>query len=222
VTALLWAYRREIGTRRGRRAGSERTQAKLVLRWFRDGAPMRVLAAEAGLAISAAYRYLHEAIGVIAETAPDLHEVFEQAKLQGWSHLTLDGTLIHVDRVGQRNDDGHHLWYSGKHKTQGGNVQILADPSGFAVWSSDVEPGSAHDLTAAREHCLGALYKSAAGGVPTLADKGYEGAGIGVRSPVKGRDLDTDSQSYNKLLTGMRAIGERADAELKERWRCLR
>jgi len=34
------------------------------------------------------------------------------------------------------------------------------------------------------------LYKAAADGVPTLTDKGYAGAGIGVHSPVKGRDLD--------------------------------
>jgi hypothetical protein len=34
VTALLWAHRREIGIRQGRRAGSERTWTKLVSRWF--------------------------------------------------------------------------------------------------------------------------------------------------------------------------------------------
>jgi hypothetical protein len=222
VTALLRAHRREIGTRAGRRAGTVRAQAKLVLRWFRDDAAIRLLAFEAGLSISTSYRYLHEAIDVIAAQAPDLHEVLGRAKREGWSHLTLDGTLIEIDRVGERNEDGHHLWYSGKRKTQGGNVQILADPGGFPVWSSDVEPGSVHDITAARSHCLGALYKAAADGVPTLADKGYEGAGIGVRSPVKGSDLDVGNRSYNMLLTAVRAIGERANSELKQRWRCLR
>ena len=108
--------------------------------------------------------------------------------------------------------------YSGKHKTQGGNVQILDDPSGFPLWSSPV----ASTITSAPAHCLGALYKSAADGVPTLADKGYEGAGIGVHTPIKGRDLDVANQSYNVLLTAMRTIGERANAELKQRWRCLR
>lgn len=28
--------------------------------------------------------------------------------------------------------------------------------------------------------------------------------------------------SYNVLLTALRALGERANAEIKERWRCLR
>ena len=222
VTALLRAHRHEIGTRTGRRAGTVRTQAKLVLRWFRDDAAIRPLAAEAGLSISTSYRYLHEAIDVIAQQAPDLHEVLKRATREGWSHVTLDGTLIEIDRVDERNEDGHHLWYSGKHKTQGGNVQILADPRGFPVWSSEVEPGSTHDITAARAHCLGALYKAASQGLPTLADKGYEGSGIGVHTPVKGRDLDVENRSYNTLLTAARAIGERANAELKQRWRCLR
>jgi hypothetical protein len=172
VTALLHGHRREIGTRAGRRAGTVRTQAKLVLCWFRDDAPIRLLAVEAGLPISISYRYLHPAIDVIAEQASDLHEVLERAKREGWSHLTLDGTLIEIDRVNERAEAGHHLWYSGKHKTQGGNLQILADPGGFPVWSSEVEPGSVHDVTAARAHCLGALYKAAADGVSTLTDKG--------------------------------------------------
>lgn len=34
VTALLGEHRRTTGTRKGHRAGSERTQAKLVLRGF--------------------------------------------------------------------------------------------------------------------------------------------------------------------------------------------
>jgi hypothetical protein len=222
VTALLHAHRREIRTRTRRRSGTARTQAKLVLRWFRDDAPIRQLAFEAALPISTSYRYLHEAIDVIADQAPDLHDVLDRAKREHWSHVTLDGTLIEIDRVNERKENGHHLWYSGKHKTQGGNVQILADPTGFPVWSSEVEPGGTHDITAAREHCLGALYKAAADGVPTLTDKGYEGAGIGVQSPVKGCGLDVAHQSYNTLLTAIRAIGERANAELKQRWRCLR
>ena len=222
VTSLLRDHGRAIGTRTGRRAGNERAQAKLVLRWFRDDAPIRLLAAEARLPISTSYRYLHEAIDILAEQAPDLREMLEMAKRKGWSHLTLDGTLIQIDRVAERGENGNHLWYSGKHKTQGGNVQILADPTGFPVWSSEVEPGNVHDITAARKHCLGALYKSAADGVPTLSDKGYEGAGIGVHSPVKGHNLDVANQSYNRLLTGLRALGERANAELKGRWRCLR
>ena len=138
---------------------------------------------------------------MIADQAPDLHDVLDQAKREDWSHVTLDGTLIEIDRVNERTDEGHHLrtdeghhlWYSGEHKTQGGNVQILADPGGFPVWSSEVEPGSVHDITAARMHCLGALYKAAADGLPTLADKGYEGSGIGVHTRVSAKSHFTIS-----------------------------
>jgi hypothetical protein len=106
--------------------------------------PLRILAAEAGLPISTSYRYLHEAIDVIAESAHELHAVLEQAKRQGWSHMSLDGTLIEIGRVDERKDDGDHLWYSGKHKTQGGNVQILADQTGFPVWLSGYDRGAGY------------------------------------------------------------------------------
>jgi hypothetical protein len=48
-----------------------------------------------------------------------------------------------------------------------------------------VEPGSVHDITAARAHALAALYWAAATGLPTLADPGYDGAGIGIGIPLK-------------------------------------
>ncbi len=206
VTAWLLAHRGRIGTRVERRAGTVRVQAKLVLRWFRDDAGLRQLAAEAGIGISTAYRYLHEGIDVIAEQAPDLHEVLERGRRESWSHVSLDGTLIAIDRVAARKENGHHLWYSGKHKTQGGNVQVIADPGGFPVWSSPVEPGSVHDIVAARTHCLPALYAAAAADLPSLTDKGYQGAGIGVHSPVKGHNLHVSNASYNMLLTAMNAV----------------
>jgi hypothetical protein len=46
----------------------------------------------------------------------------------------------------------------------------------------DVQPGSAHDLAAG---FLGTLHAVAALlGLPTLADKGYDGAGIGAHTPA--------------------------------------
>ncbi|MFF7673648.1 transposase family protein [Actinacidiphila glaucinigra] len=95
------------------------------------------------------------------------------------------------------------------------------------LWVSDVEPGSTPDITAARIHALPALYKAAADGLPTLADKGYIGAGIGIHVPVrrpKGRSeqaLHADTRTTNSLIRGIRALGERAAAELKQRWRTL-
>ncbi|WP_344119914.1 hypothetical protein [Kocuria aegyptia] len=48
------------------------------------------------------------------------------------------------------------------------------------------------------------------------------GAGIGVHTPLKGRDLGSDHRAYNRVLTGMRAVGERANAVLTQRWMALR
>jgi len=59
-------------------------------------------------------------------------------------------------------------------------------------------------------------------GLPTLADKGYAGTRIGIHTPIKGRHLAVDDTSYNMLLTAVWALGERANAELKERWKCIR
>jgi hypothetical protein len=222
VTLWLLAHRRALGTRKGRRACNARTQAILILRWFRDDTAVRMLARDARISIPTAYRYLHEGTDVIAAQAPDLHDVLQRAKAEGWSHISLDGTLIETNRVSTTKEDtGHDLWYSGKHKKHGGNVQILSDPTGFPIWSGPVEPGTVHDITAARLHALPALYPAAAGGLPTLTDKGYHGAGIGILTPTKGRNLDPDTACRNALLTAIRAIGERGNAILKTRWKAL-
>src|SRR5215469_18383051 len=58
-------------------------------------------------------------------------------------------------------------------------------PRRAPLWIGPAEPGSVHDVTAARWHALPALYRAAALGMPCLADNGYEGAGIGILVPVK-------------------------------------
>ncbi|WP_242483448.1 transposase family protein [Streptomyces sp. HSG2] len=63
--------------------------------------------------------------------------------------------------------------------------------------------------------------------LPTLADKGYIGAGIGIRIPVRrprGKSeqaLHADTRMLNMLVRHIRALGERTAAELKQRWRTL-
>jgi len=144
------------------------------------------------------------------------------------THVILDGTLVESDRLAGVRDNGNDLWFSQRHKAFGGNVQILPSPDGTPLWVSDVEPGSTPDITAARIHVLPALYKAAADGLPTLADKGYTGAGIGIHIPVrrpKGKSeqaLHADARTTNTLIRDLRALGERAAAELKERWRALK
>jgi DDE superfamily endonuclease len=224
LTDLLIVERRRRGTGIGARAASARDQAMLVLRWFRDDADMRILARDTGISIPTGYRYLHEGIDVLAAQAPDLHTVLERGQAAGWSHVTLDGTLIRTDRCRTKNpDSGHDLWFSGKHHVHGGNVTIVGDPDGHPVAVSDVEPGSTHDLAAARATgFLGALYAAAALlGLPALADKGYDGAGAGVLTPTKGRGLHPDNLTRNLLIGCLRAEGERGIALLKTRWKAL-
>jgi hypothetical protein len=172
------------------------------------------------------------AVDVLAAQAPDLHQVLKGCQDKALSHVILDGTLIETDRVAGAhvNNEGKEAdtWYSGKHRSFGANVQFLSAPDGTPLWVSDAEPGSTNDIVAAREHCLPTLYKAASDGLPTLADSGHQGAGIGIHHPFKKPQgsshprLRADTQTYNALLRGVRALGERAAAELKERWRALK
>jgi DDE superfamily endonuclease len=81
-------------------------------------------------------------------------------------------------------------------------VQIVSDPDGHPVAVSDVEPGSTHDLAAARATgFLGALHAAAALlGLPALADKGCHGAGAGVLTPTTGGNPHPDNLIRNLLL----------------------
>jgi hypothetical protein len=223
VTGWIARRRRRPGSRPAQRAGTVHTQVALVLRWLRHRLDVRTLAADAGGSIATAYRYLHEVIDVIAAHAPTLGAVLSHARAIGLAFLCLDGTLVPTDRVAARAERGHHLWYSGKHHAFGGSMQVLCDPGGFPLWVSDVRPGSTHDLTAARELVLPALYPHAARGLPVLADKGYTGAGVGVHVPVKHHPdgpLHTDNRCDNSLITALRAPTERGHA-LLGRWRAL-
>ncbi len=229
VAKLLLAERRRRGTPRGSRALTCFRQAVLGLRWFRDRTTPEALARDHGISRATAYRYVDEVIEVLAEQAPDLRQALERAQGEGFSHVILDGKIIPCDRCkepavsvkGQVID----LWYSGKAHAHGGNIQAVIAPGGFPLWVSDVEPGSVHDITAARAHALPALYRAAATGLPTLADPGYDGAGMGIHMPVRqppdGRDLDISTRTRNTIQRSLRCLGERGFALLNQRWRTL-
>jgi DDE superfamily endonuclease len=176
VARLLLAERRRRGTPKGSRALSCFWQAVLGLRWFCDRAAPDALARDYGISRATAYRYLDEVIEVLADRAPNLRAALERAQDEGLSHVVLDGKVIAGDRCREKTlsvqGEVIDLWYSGKAHAHGGNIQAVIVPSGFPLWVSAVEPGSVHDLTAARTHVLPALYRAAAAGLPTLADPG--------------------------------------------------
>jgi hypothetical protein len=166
---------------------------------------------------------------LLAEQAPDLRRALERAKDEGLSHVILDGKIISADRCKEPavsvKGEVIDLWYSGKAHAHGGNIQAVLAPDGFPLWVSEAEPGSVHDLTAARVHALPALYRAAATGLPTLADPGYDGAGIGIlipaRQPPGGRELDINTRTRNAIQRSIRCLGERGFALLTGRWRTL-
>jgi hypothetical protein len=143
--------------------------------------------------------------------------------------VILDGKVFGSDRCLEKatsvKGEQTGNWYSGKARHHGGNVQAVMRPDGLPLWVSPAEPGSVHDITAARLHVLPALYRAAVLGMPTLADGGYEGSGKGICVPVKqpsdGRDLDIQNRTRNALLRSLRCLGERGFALLTQRWRTL-
>jgi DDE superfamily endonuclease len=225
VSGLLHAERRRRGTRKGRRALGCFAQAVLVLRWFIDGTRIRQLAADNGISVKTVYRYLHEGIDLLAAHAPDLRHALTAAAAAGLSHVNLDGVVIRTDRVKTPGPNGADLWWSGKHKHHGGNIQVISAPDGWPLWTSPVRPGREHDMTCARTHGVIDVLTHARGDLTGLADLGYEGAADVLRVPIKkikGRKLTDDQTTYNKLLRGVRGIGERANALLIMRFKALR
>ena len=95
--------------------------------------------------MATAWRYVHEAITLLAGTADDLTAAIKRIRLLAYA--ILDGTLIPIDRVHDQKP-----YYSGKHKRHGMNVQVIADPAGRLVWASPALPGARHDMGAARDH----------------------------------------------------------------------
>jgi hypothetical protein len=229
VAGLLLAERHRRGTPRGSRALTCFWQAVLGVRWFRDRTSPDALARDHGISRATAYRYLDEVIIVLAEQAPELSEALERARDEGFSHVILDGKIIPADRCKEPTvsvkGEVIDLWYSGKAHAHGGNVQAVLGPDGFPLWVSGAEPGSMHDITAARACALPALYRAAAHGLPTLADSGYDGAGIGILIPVKqppgGGELDVNTRTRNAIQHSLRCLGERGFALLNQRWRTL-
>lgn len=109
LAKLLRGHRERLGTRKGTRALGVFTQAALVLRWFVDGTRLVQLARGNDISVTAAYRYLHEGLTVLADHAPDLSTALERAAVAGYTHLDLDGTVIRTDRVAAAGPNGADL-----------------------------------------------------------------------------------------------------------------
>nr|WP_168486778.1 hypothetical protein [Streptomyces sp. RLB1-33]QIY68010.1 hypothetical protein HEP84_00425 [Streptomyces sp. RLB1-33] len=78
-------------------------------------------------------------------------------------------------------------------------MQFLSALDGTPPWVSEVEPGATLDITAARIHALPALYKDAAEGLLTFADRATSAPGsasaVSVRHP-KGRSEQACTRTF--------------------------
>lgn len=214
LTQQLRRHRRAIGSR-WRRLSAGR-QALLTLAHLRMGHTYAQLAAGFDIGTTTAYRYVTEAVELLAALAPGLTDVVRTASAK--AYLILDGTLLPIDRIA-----ADRPFYSGKHKRHGMNVQAIADPFGRLLWASPALPGAVHDIRAAREHGIIDALAEAGAGIPCWADKGYRGAGGTVRTPCWGRweTLSAGQQAVNRSHAKIRALVEKAVATLKS-WRLLR
>ncbi|SFT21377.1 Helix-turn-helix of DDE superfamily endonuclease [Streptomyces sp. ok210] len=172
----LSAQRRQSGTR-WRRLSAGR-QALLALAHLRCGHTYAQLAAGFGVGTTTAYRYVAEAVELLAALAPNLSAAVEAASRKAF--VILDGTLLPIDRIASDRP-----YSSGKHKRHGMNVQVITDPFGRLLWASAALPGAVHDIKAARTHNIIDVLADA--DLPCWADKGYQGAGGTVRVPFRGK-----------------------------------
>lgn len=227
LTTLAQVLRRHRNQRATRwRKLSAGRQALLVVAYLRKGETYADLAGGFEIGTSTVYRYVREALALLAAMAPTLDQAIEVARSKAF--VILDGTVLRIDRVGMASGRDRP-YYSGKHKAHGVNVQVIADPAGRLVWISPTLPGARHDMGAAREH--GIIHALTQAEITAVADTAYQGGGPNVRVPQRRRRVDPDTGRYRRLSQAQKDVntaharqrgpGERANAELKN-WRVLR
>src|SRR4051794_26373454 len=116
-------------------------------------------------------------------------------------------------------------WWSGKHAAHSGNVQVLAAPDGWPIWTSPVRPGREHDTTCLRAHTevLPVLAEWIDQTHAVLGDLGYEGeqaaltgmGGSGSSAPspgqARGRPEPPSGPSSSPSQNCVRRIARAAD-----------
>ena len=204
---LIQAHRERLHTWRKL---SARAQALLVLAHLRNGDTYQRLAAGFDIGVATAYRYIREAVALLAGLGRSLTAALWALACTHSNFALLDGTLVRTNRIRAHN----WRYYAGRHRHHGVNLQGLTDPQGRLIWISDGLPGSTHDLSAARTH--GVFAVAARAELYLYADKGYIGGeGATLLTPYKGRNLPDSAREANRCHTAIRAHGERGFAVLK-------
>lgn len=118
-----------------------------MLAYPRKGETFEQLAAGFGIDRTTAW-HVNEVVELLAARAPRLRQAVRDAKRAGHAYVILDGTLIAIDRVA-----ADRLFYFGKHRNHGMNLQVIASPDG--------------------EILMDELERQ---GLVTLAEEGYQGS----------------------------------------------
>ncbi len=119
LTQQLLRHRRAIGSRWQRLSAGR--QALLTLAHLRMGHTYARLAAGFGIGTTTAYRYVTEAVELLAALTPSLADAVRTASLK--AYVILEGTLVPIDRIA-----ADRPFSSGRHKKHEMNVQVIADP----------------------------------------------------------------------------------------------
>ena len=114
---LLRAHRTKLRSRWRRLDAGQ--QALLTVAHLHKGETCADLACGFRIGTSTVYRYLREALELLAAMAPTLAEAIVVAA--GKAYVILDGTLLRIDRVGMASGRDRP-YYSGKHKVHGLNA----------------------------------------------------------------------------------------------------
>src|SRR4029453_14870624 len=196
---LLRAHRPQLRPRWRRLDAGQ--QALLVVAHLRKGETYADLACGFAIGTSTVYRYLREALKLLAAMTPTLADAIAVAR--GKAFVILDGTLLRIDRVGMTGGRDRP-YYSGKHKVHGLNVQVLADPAGRLIWVSPPLPGTRHDMGAAREHGIIDALNTA--GISPIADTPYQGGARSGRVPRRRRRLAPETGRYRRLSRSQKQV----------------
>ena len=129
---MIRRYRRQIGS--CWRKCNPGQQALLVLAHPCEGETFAALVARFGIGTATAWRYVREAVALLAARAPRLRDALAAARKAGHAFAVMVGTPHPIGRVA-----ADQPFHSGKHRRHGINLQAISSPQGEILWAP---PGS--------------------------------------------------------------------------------
>lgn len=183
LSRQLSVRRGEVGMR-WRRLSTGR-QALLAPAHVPCGDTYTQLAAGFGVGIATAYRYIREAIELLAAHAD-----------RGYGDHAMQSV----------RDPGRH---PAAHRPDRRRPPVLL-AFGRVIRVSPALPGSTHDLTGARTP--GLVEPLADANFACWANRAYQGAGLQIRVPIRSRKLERRRRRHNTTHATIRYVGERAMA----------